>query len=372
MSSSKFTFILGPHRSGTSLVAGMINDLGVNLGEDFIAKNHENPKGFFEDEKIVNFNDRLLRYMNLSWDSLGFIWHEDFSSPRFDPYRAAAAKLLAGRFTGVAWAGLKDPRFCLLLPFWQRVVADVLGADTSYVLVVRDPLQCAASQALRQRQDPDFYLMGRRREHSVLLWLTYVYRALEGLCSERFLVSSYAGLMQAPQEELRRIRDFLGIEVIDERIDVIAGEFVEPALNRSQALVRSMPASSAKVEEISRQLYTSLQQWSKIPSVPPAELAAVLAEHSLEQLSPRYLEATQALYGYAYRKVINLRHRIILMIHEIDSHKDSYRHLESRYAALEAQHEQLKRQHDEILLSKSWKLITRFQRGISLIRNTFG
>jgi hypothetical protein len=87
---NQFILVVGPHRSGSSLVAAALHSLGVNLGKQFIAPNEDNPKGFFEDEDIVRFNDRLLRSLNLSWDSFGFIWEMDFNTLKLKPYHNAA------------------------------------------------------------------------------------------------------------------------------------------------------------------------------------------------------------------------------------------------------------------------------------------
>ena len=41
--------VAGMHRSGTSLVAGYLQSLGVDMGARLLAADHANPRGYFED-----------------------------------------------------------------------------------------------------------------------------------------------------------------------------------------------------------------------------------------------------------------------------------------------------------------------------------
>ena len=52
-------FVLGMHRSGTSAVTRLISLLGLGTPpeEDLVQPTDENPKGFWESESLVAFND---------------------------------------------------------------------------------------------------------------------------------------------------------------------------------------------------------------------------------------------------------------------------------------------------------------------------
>ena len=63
-------FILGMHRSGTSALAGVLHHLGVELGKDLMPPGKDdNPKGFFENNKVYSINETLLEHLNSTWDS---------------------------------------------------------------------------------------------------------------------------------------------------------------------------------------------------------------------------------------------------------------------------------------------------------------
>ena len=63
--------VLGMHRSGTSALTGMLHSLGIHLGpeEDLKSPQKDNPQGFWENNTLVEFNDRLLNRANSSWSS---------------------------------------------------------------------------------------------------------------------------------------------------------------------------------------------------------------------------------------------------------------------------------------------------------------
>ncbi|HMB65244.1 MAG TPA: hypothetical protein VKO42_00060, partial [Patescibacteria group bacterium] len=56
----KTVVVIGMHRSGTSLVAGIMQCLGVDMGSNLLSGNRGNPLGFFEDEDILDLNKRIL------------------------------------------------------------------------------------------------------------------------------------------------------------------------------------------------------------------------------------------------------------------------------------------------------------------------
>ena len=51
--------VAGMHRSGTSLVAGLLRSADVALGDRLLAADPANPRGYFEDEEIFRFHAGL-------------------------------------------------------------------------------------------------------------------------------------------------------------------------------------------------------------------------------------------------------------------------------------------------------------------------
>src|SRR5262245_51591182 len=63
--------VLGMHRTGTSVVARLMNLLGIDLGaeEHLLGPQPDNPKGFWEYQPILDLNEEIL-------GRLGGNWHE--------------------------------------------------------------------------------------------------------------------------------------------------------------------------------------------------------------------------------------------------------------------------------------------------------
>lgn len=53
--------VLGSGRSGTSLVAGMLDRAGYYTGDNYLVGRLANPRGFFEDSRVNSINDALLK-----------------------------------------------------------------------------------------------------------------------------------------------------------------------------------------------------------------------------------------------------------------------------------------------------------------------
>src|SRR5580704_1678698 len=112
--------IIGMHRSGTSMIAKLLHQCGVYLGEEkeMVPATPDNPEGHWEHTGFVNLNDELLGLWGGGWDR----------PPRFPadwPHHPtcvrarAKAKALLDRFDGRPTWGWKDPRGTLTFPFWN-------------------------------------------------------------------------------------------------------------------------------------------------------------------------------------------------------------------------------------------------------------
>ena len=207
--------ILGMHRSGTSLITKSIELLGYTLGDNLMPAGVDNPKGFWEDLDIVQFNDKLLARHQMSWDS------PLSGSPRVfsKDLQQEALTLLESKFLNTDRFIIKDPRMSLLLDFWSRcfVEADI---SVHYLTVYRQPLDIAASLHARN---------GLEVEHGLLL--TYRYnRTLMTFLGDSVFVVGYQRFLENPLRELSRIAGRIG-SVLDNKAAVsFIEEFVDPGL----------------------------------------------------------------------------------------------------------------------------------------------
>lgn len=160
--------VLGMHRSGTSSVAGALVQLGATAPLTLMSPKPENPKGFWESEAIMAFNDRLLTLCGSSWRD----WRALDTAPLRDPVagltlRQEALAVLNAEFGQRDRIVLKDPRMCRLFPFWADVLA--MGGYRPLVITpLRDPAEVSASLAARNEMSLQY---GWR------LWLQHVFSA---------------------------------------------------------------------------------------------------------------------------------------------------------------------------------------------------
>jgi len=143
--------VLGMHRSGTSSFVGLAARLGAELGSDLLDANEFNPRGYGEHRGVVEIHDRFLAAEGLRWDAPRR--PERWGGEAAQRARAELAGLLAREFAAATLFALKDPRLCRLLPLWAPVLTD-LGARPACVLVVRHPLEVAASLERRDGIEP--------------------------------------------------------------------------------------------------------------------------------------------------------------------------------------------------------------------------
>jgi hypothetical protein len=143
----------------------MLNLLGAELGRDLLEPQCGiNDRGFWELRPLVELNERLLAELGRHWSDLDPLPDHWWQQPEMQRHETAAAALLRGTFAEAdSLCALKDPRLCLLLPFWLRVI-DGLGWRPIAVLVLRDCEEVTASLC---RRDPLAPSTAR------LLWLRY-------------------------------------------------------------------------------------------------------------------------------------------------------------------------------------------------------
>jgi hypothetical protein len=151
--------VLGMHRSGTSSFAGVAARLGAALGGDLLAADEFNPRGYGEHRGVVEIHDRFLAAEGLRWDSPRRPLR--FQGEAAERARAELAALLVREFAAAPVFAVKDPRLCRLLPLWAPLL-EGLGARPACVLVVRHPLEVAASLGRRDGIAP-------ARSHLLLL-----------------------------------------------------------------------------------------------------------------------------------------------------------------------------------------------------------
>ena len=134
--------LTGMHRSGTSLMASLLQAIGVHVGDRLLAGDRTNAPGYFEDEDFLEFQRQILidccDPKDGGWPDWGWTERESLDRAQFANYLDRARQLLAQlgrqRDPQITTWGWKDPRTTLMLDFW-----DALIPNARYILVYRDP-----------------------------------------------------------------------------------------------------------------------------------------------------------------------------------------------------------------------------------------
>ncbi len=199
-------FITGMHRSGTSMIARLLNLCGLYLGPEdrILPPQPDNPAGFWENRDMCILNEAILQKLGGGWDFLPPEAKSGWErSHDLDALREIAEKLIKIFSVQEPW-GWKDPRFCFTLPFWQSLLT-----ESKVVVSLRHPLEVAGSLMKRN---------GLSRAFGLYLWLEYNQCLLDQTKPEQRLVTHYDTYFINPQQELHRLVDWLDWSVPEETI----------------------------------------------------------------------------------------------------------------------------------------------------------
>lgn len=162
------------HRSGTSCLAGTLQQAGLCLG-DVSTSNKFNQKGNREHNTIMALNESLLKHNDSSWDkppTKEIQWNNSHLQQANE-----IKKQIAENCPSNSW-GFKDPRALLTLPFWLDIFPNAILIGT-----IRNPLDVAQSLARRSDQ---FTL-----DDGLQLWLDYNSKLLNQLQQQPFPLISF-------------------------------------------------------------------------------------------------------------------------------------------------------------------------------------
>lgn len=238
-------FVLGMHRSGTSLAAAGLQALGADLGARLMPGSPgDNDKGYFENPDIQALDDRLLEHAGLHFAVPRALPVIAADEPRFADLRREALSLLARDFRGPRVV-IKDPRLSLTLGFWRGVCEQAFpGARLQRVVVHRHPLEVAASLARRVGKPGYLHLTDHSTgdpAQAVVLWLAYTWFALSTQPDLPLFVLHHADLAANPAVEIAQLGRFVGLSPSDDALHDFERRIFDPALvhHRSRDSVAS-------------------------------------------------------------------------------------------------------------------------------------
>jgi hypothetical protein len=244
--------IIGMHRSGTSMIANMLDELGLFSGT---RKDRNHEAMFFQE-----LNDWIFRQCGSAWDHPASIQYlignrevramvENYTryslrTPRSIGYLGwkMYARHLNISHLDIPW-GWKDPRNTYTLPIWLDLFpgARVIhiyrhGVDVANSLKVRQDRVLAHEKAIYQKRRLFYFLIPKRSPftHSVRcssleggfsLWEEYLREARKHLSElgERALEIKYEDFILNPQDSLKTLAAFCCLPHDNATVEALAG-----------------------------------------------------------------------------------------------------------------------------------------------------
>lgn len=200
--SSTCVVILAGHRTGSSALAGLIKRLGVFMGHKFVGKTQYNQRGHYEDVEFLKLHKRIIG----NWKR---------PCVDFEPFRKKYTLLVRQRERNHPLWGFKDPRFCYVFPYFQRITKARL-----VVIALHRNIQATKQSLMARRGRSAINVTSPQagkiaRFYRDAQWLAL--RCYEGAV----LAVQYETLIKRPGTEVTRIAEFVGVPVNESAIQFI-------------------------------------------------------------------------------------------------------------------------------------------------------
>ncbi len=227
--------VLGSPRSGTSALTRLLPVFGIDLGDEMVPPNANNPRGFWEDTAIQHINTKLLKLADrhLGWP--GFSRARVESSAEYGRIHRDAKNILGQRFANRKLWAMKDPRMNRLLFFWQALFAEISCQD-NYLVALRNPAAVADSLCASS---------GLKHITGMALWLECTVRSVQDTLNRPNVTVSYENLLADPRKQLQRVaaRFHLESQVMEREMHFYETHF----LDRSLAHAITAPGDLARM-----------------------------------------------------------------------------------------------------------------------------
>lgn len=191
-------FVLGCHRSGTSLLAGIISDVlskkqTLTETSKQLSPQVDNPGGFFESRQLVEFNESLLEELGINWQ-IPPLHPVNWQCASVLPKLISARTTFSKQALSYHWVD-KDPRLCLTYPAFQHI----LLKRTPIAAIIRHPYEVAGSLQTR-----DIIPLAK----GLVIWFLYNQHISREITPEDYL-TSYESLITREENSIRSLAKYI-------------------------------------------------------------------------------------------------------------------------------------------------------------------
>ena len=252
--------VLGVHRSGTSLMTGLLNIFGGYLGGNLLGSKDDNVRGFFEHAGLLEVNEVVLEELDSSWRGYDNFPKNWYKTKEMLKYKEDIKEIIKNDFGKLDLFVIKEPRISVLLPLYLDVLKE-LKIKPLFIIMKRKEIEVAKSLKIRN----DLSLM-----HSLKLYRRY-YESIEEYTKDRNRIFvEFDDLIRNARGVIEKIGKFLKINF--RKYDSVKNEienFLDPKLkhhnlNYDDYLLFVENELEEKENVINDLIYNSLEKDSEI------------------------------------------------------------------------------------------------------------
>lgn len=200
---NKAVVVAGMHRSGTSAIMGILQVLGVDIGDELGAPDEFNEKGYFENREFELYEHLPLRSVT-GRDAWSHPPGEEALNDALPQFADHLKSLISKYARSEVW-GYKSARG-LCFPEYLKQIPNL-----HLIMNIRSPEAVAAS--LNRRNGID-------NGHALYLWSLHYWRIMKFLSRNEipYMIVNYDDLVDCTEVVMRRVSRFIGIEITAEQI----------------------------------------------------------------------------------------------------------------------------------------------------------
>lgn len=235
----KVICILGSGRCGTSAVTRSLNLLGVNIGSNLIEKDETNPKGFWEDQKIVEVHKQLIKEFA---GHKRYFPHDWTKSEKARKHKEVIIDYLQEHLANHDTWAWKDPRTCFTLELWKEIFTE-LNILPHYLIMVRNPMDVVHSFKKAYNIN---------KNNALYQWEIKTLLSLGKTQGESRLLIDYDHLIGNSAGSLRRISTEFHLPWPQDESPLInqLNHFIDPQLQHSRSGMEKLENSTEYSDEI--------------------------------------------------------------------------------------------------------------------------
>ena len=251
----RLVLVVGVGRSGTSLLTGVLGELGFHIPQPEVEADDTNPRGFSEPRWVVDFHSRLLTARRTTVnDSRPDAWAATFAAADDDAVKDELRAWLEEQTRLGEAIVVKDPRTVWFLPLWLSCASE-LGIPTSFVTMLRHPAEILKS-ALKSYGD------WQTPASRAAAWLNIALETERVTRGDRRAFVRHSDLLADWRKEVTRVGELLDLPLITDGIApehaAAVDAFVDPGLHRNRVRWDELDVPP-RLEELAERAWQELQ-----------------------------------------------------------------------------------------------------------------